>query len=86
MNTKPYNHLKIDDGAFELDYIEKASELRLSRSIIAHLQVDGNSMDRQQQRELQQRLNTRAARIAVSRATNRAQKQRQTQLDFPRRT
>ena len=27
MNTKPYNHLKIDDGAFELDYIAKASEL-----------------------------------------------------------
>jgi hypothetical protein len=27
MNNKPYNHLKLDDGAFELDYIAKASEL-----------------------------------------------------------
>ena len=27
MNNKPYNHLKVDDGAFELDYIAKASDL-----------------------------------------------------------
>ena len=62
--------------------IERASELRLSRSILSHIQVEGNPLSQQQQRELQQRLNSRAARTVASVATHRAQ--RQLRINFPR--
>ena len=62
--------------------IEKANELRLSQSIIVHLHVDVNSLNFQQQRELQQRLNNRRTARAVSNGNTRISQQRQTQLRF----
>ena len=62
--------------------IEQAGELRLSQSIMAHIQVNGNNLNANEQRNLQQRLNSRTARVIASSTANRARKQRQTRLQF----
>ena len=63
-------------------YVDQASELRLSRSIISHVQVNGNNLNADEQRQLHQRLNSRTARVVASSAINRAVQSRQTQLNF----
>ena len=64
-------------------YVDRATELRLSQSIIAHVQIDGNGLDAQEQRQLHQHLNSRTARSIASNTANRAfRQQRQSQLSF----
>ena len=65
-------------------YVDKASELRLSQSTVAHIQVNGNNLNATEQRQLHQRLNSRTARIVASNTANRALQARhkQTRLQF----
>ena len=63
-------------------YIDKASELRLSQSIIAHVQLNGADLNANEQRQLQRRLNSRTARVIASNTANRAARQVQSQLNF----
>ena len=82
------NHIDLPDSATlrcanraSMDsFITKAQDLQLAQSIIAHVHVNGNSPDLQQQRQLHNRLNSRTARVVAGTTKQRATKQ--TRLPF----
>ena len=65
-------------------YVDQASELRLSQSIMAHVQLNGSNMNITEQRQLQRRLNSRTARVIASNTANKAARKVQTQINFQR--